>query len=130
MQRNPENLDQTFFYSPFVKDEAEFEHNVNVVSTVVPEQVELDDLLDVVVNGLDQGGAVVGEKGTSVLPAGENLFVEYTITQPESDETLYGKQVGLYGGNKLYVVTFTANKDGWDAFLVDFEDMVEQLKTF
>ncbi len=123
--RNPDDLLQYFFATPYVESPDEFEHSVNI--TISPDQAEvlpLDELRSQVESLLLQVGASeITDSRTVLLPQAQAVRIEYKATSPDGEE-LFGTQVGLYDEDDLYVLTFTASQIGQEAFLADFEDMI------
>ncbi len=122
--QNPDDAGQTFFATPYVESADEFEHSVSVTVTPNTAPVPAAQMAEELKGFLMQlGASSIVESGAIDIPQGEAAKISYTIEDPDGGETLYGTQVGVFKGNTLYVMTFTATEVGREAFLLDFEDM-------
>lgn len=126
------NATQTFFYPPYDAAKASFSHNLNVV--VTPNQKEvlpLETLRSSVVEYLTNTyRAQITESKVVTHPLGNVVSISYVVpATQEGDVTLYGRQIGLYEGTTLYVLTFTAGKDGYDAYAETVQSIFNSFRT-
>lgn len=111
----------TFFFSP---EDSKGIRRANVNVNFSPNVVNVSDeeIISTVRAELTAAGAkdIIGD--VIMLSFGKAVQISYNLIQ--DGELLYGKQYGFFNNNNFYVITFTGDKVGFDAYKQTFEDII------
>jgi len=112
------------FSSPKESEEDAFQEAVNVVVQELSEMsMTLDELTGHMKEYLQKAEATIVETGETELGGTKGRFL--VVSGKQGDLELKMMQVYTIAGNKVYIVTFTAEQGKFDAYLEDARKMID-----